>query len=34
MSLAVIMYQNMGLSDKDIALYTSWLGTPWIIKPL
>lgn len=34
MSLAVIMYQNMGLSDKEVALYTSWLGTPWIIKPL
>ena len=34
MSLAVIMYQNMGLSDKEVAFYTSWLGTPWIIKPL
>lgn len=34
MSMAVIMYQNMGLSDKEVAFYTSWLGTPWIIKPL
>lgn len=34
MSMAVIMYQNMGLSDKEIAFYTSWLGTPWIIKPI
>ena len=23
MSLAVIMYQNMGLSDKEVAFYTS-----------
>ncbi len=34
MSMAVIMYQNMGLSDKEVAFYTSWLGTPWIIKPI
>lgn len=34
MSLAVIMYQNLGLSDMEVAFYTSWLGTPWIIKPL
>lgn len=34
MSLAVIMYQNMGLSDKEVAFYTSWLGLPWVIKPI
>ncbi len=34
MTMAVIMYQNMGLSDAEIAFYTSWLSTPWIIKPL
>lgn len=34
MSLAVIMYQNMGLSDKEVTFYTSWLGLPWVIKPI
>ncbi len=34
MTMAVIMYQNMGLTDAEIAFYTSWLSTPWIIKPL
>lgn len=34
MTMAVIMYQNLGLSDKEIAFYTSWLGMPWVIKPI
>lgn len=34
MTMAVIMYQNMGLSDMEVAFYTSWLGVPWIIKPI
>lgn len=34
MTMAVIMYQNLGMSDAEIAFYTSWLGTPWIIKPV
>lgn len=34
MMLAVIMYKKMGLSNSDIALYTSWLYLPWVIKPL
>ncbi len=34
MTMAVIMYQNLGMSDAEIAFYTSWLGTPWIIKPI
>ena len=33
MTVAVVMYMQMGLSDTDIALYTSWLGLPWVIKP-
>ena len=24
----------MGISNTDIALYTSWLYLPWVIKPL
>jgi PAT family beta-lactamase induction signal transducer AmpG len=34
MTLAVVMYKNLGLSNTDIALYTSWLYLPWVIKPL
>ncbi len=34
MTIAVIMYKKMGLSNTQIALYTSWLYLPWVIKPL
>lgn len=34
MMLSVIMYKNLGISNTDIALYTSWLYLPWVIKPL
>ena len=33
-SLSVVMYKNLGVSNTDIALYTSWLYLPWVIKPL
>ena len=34
MTLSVVMYKNMNISNTDIALYTSWLYLPWVIKPL
>ncbi|MCC6652997.1 MAG: MFS transporter, partial [Candidatus Eisenbacteria bacterium] len=34
MTVSVIMYKGFGLSNTDIALYTSWLYLPWVIKPL
>jgi len=34
MTLSVILYKNLGVSNSDIALYTSWLYLPWVIKPL
>ncbi len=34
MMLATVMYKDMGVSNTDIALYTSWLYLPWVIKPL
>ena len=34
MTLSVIMYKGLGLSNTDIAFYTSWLYLPWVIKPL
>ncbi len=33
MTISVIMYKNLGISNTDIALYTSWLYLPWVIKP-
>ena len=33
-TVSVIMYKRLGISNTDIALYTSWLYLPWIIKPL
>ena len=33
MTVAVTMYMHLGMSDTEIALYTSWLGLPWVIKP-
>jgi len=34
MTLSVVLYKTLGLSNTDIALYTSWLYLPWVIKPL
>jgi len=34
MTLSVVLYKNLGVSNTDIALYTSWLYLPWVIKPL
>ena len=33
MTIAVIMYKKLGISNTDIALYTGWLYLPWVIKP-
>jgi len=34
MAVSVVLYKDMGLSNKEIAFYTSWLYFPWVIKPL
>lgn len=34
MTVSVVMYKRLGISNADIALYTSWLYLPWVIKPL
>ncbi len=34
MTISVVMYKQLGLSNADITLYTSWLYLPWVIKPL
>ncbi|MCD8135644.1 MAG: MFS transporter [Parabacteroides gordonii] len=33
MTISVIMYKRLGISNTDIVLYTSWLYLPWVIKP-
>lgn len=32
MTVAVTMYMQLGMSDTEIALYTSWLSLPWVLK--
>ena len=34
MTVSVVLYKRLGMSNTDIALYTSWLYLPWVIKPL
>ena len=33
MTVSVVLYKRLGISNTDIALYTSWLYLPWVIKP-
>jgi len=32
--VAAIIYKNLGVSNEDIALYTSQMYLPWVLKPL
>ena len=34
MTVSVVLYKRLGLSNAEIAFYTSWLYLPWVIKPL
>jgi PAT family beta-lactamase induction signal transducer AmpG len=34
MTMSVVMYKRLGISNTDLALYTSWLYLPWVVKPL
>src|SRR5215468_4843921 len=34
MTVSVVMYKRLGISNTDIALFTSWLYLPWVLKPL
>lgn len=34
MTISLILYKQMGLSNAEITFYTSWLYLPWVIKPL
>jgi MFS transporter, PAT family, beta-lactamase induction signal transducer AmpG len=32
--VAAIMYKNLGISNAEIALYTSQMYLPWVLKPI
>jgi PAT family beta-lactamase induction signal transducer AmpG len=34
MTVSVVLYKNLGLSNAAITFYTGWLYLPWVIKPL
>ncbi len=34
MTVSVVMYKSLGISNSAIAFYTSWLYLPWVLKPL
>jgi len=34
MMVSGIMYKRLDISNTELALYTSWLYLPWVIKPL
>lgn len=33
MTLAAVMYKRLDVSNTELAMYTSWLYLPWVIKP-
>ncbi|MEO7297019.1 MAG: MFS transporter, partial [Verrucomicrobiota bacterium] len=33
-TMSVVMFKRLGVSNTDIALYTSLLNLPWVLKPL
>lgn len=33
-TVSVIMYKSLGISNSEIGLYTSFLYLPWVIKPI
>ena len=34
MTISIIMYKRLGISNAELAFYTGWLNLPWVIKPL
>ena len=34
MTISIVLYKQLGLSNAEITFYTSWLYLPWVIKPL
>jgi PAT family beta-lactamase induction signal transducer AmpG len=34
MSVSVVLYKNLGVSNAAISFWTGWLYLPWVVKPL
>ena len=34
LSVSLVLYKNLGVSNTAAAFYTSWFYLPWVIKPL
>lgn len=34
MTISLVLYKQLGLTNSEITFYTSWLYLPWVIKPL
>ena len=34
LTVSVVLYKRLGISNTGVAFYTSWLYLPWVIKPL
>ena len=34
MTLSLVLYKQMGMSNADTTFYTAWLNLPWVLKPL
>ena len=34
MTLSLVLYKQMGMSNADTTFYTAWLHLPWVLKPL
>lgn len=34
MTISLIFYKQLGLTNAEVTFYTSWLYLPWVIKPL
>jgi PAT family beta-lactamase induction signal transducer AmpG len=33
-AVSIALYKDLGVSNKAIAFYTSWVSLPWVLKPL
>lgn len=34
MTISLVLYKQLGLTNAEITFYTSWLYLPWVLKPL
>lgn len=34
MTVSLVLYKQLGLTNAEITFYTSWMYLPWVLKPL